>query len=36
MDMMDEKIIELWTRFYNPGLKHIIIGGFAVILHGHI
>ena len=36
MDIMDEEIINLWSKFHQLGLKYIMVGGFATTLHGHI
>ncbi len=34
MDIYDEVIIEIWRVFKNNNLKYIMVGGFAVNLHG--
>ena len=36
MDIMDEEIINLWSKFHQLGLKYIMVEGFATNLHGHI
>lgn len=35
MDFEDEEIIKLWKIFHEHDVKYILVGGFAVSLHGH-
>ncbi|MES2779887.1 MAG: nucleotidyltransferase [Bacteroidota bacterium] len=34
MDISDEEIIEFWKRLYDSKVEYILVGGFAVMLHG--
>ncbi len=34
MDISDEEIIEFWKRLYDSQVEYIMVGGFAVMLHG--
>ena len=34
MDILDEEILGLWRSFLNQKLRYIMVGGFAVNLHG--
>jgi hypothetical protein len=35
MDIFDEEIIHFWKSLSANGVKYIIVGGYAVNLHGH-
>ncbi len=35
MDIFDEEILKVWQSFYKHELRYILIGGFAVNLHGY-
>ena len=35
MDILDEDILSLWRSLNNNGVRYIMIGGFAVNLHGY-
>jgi hypothetical protein len=34
MDIFDEDLIAIWRTFAKNNLKYIMVGGFAVNLHG--
>jgi hypothetical protein len=34
MDIFDEHLIEIWKSFSNNNVKYIMVGGFAVNMHG--
>jgi len=36
MDIYDDEILATWARFYEKGLRYIMVGGFAINLHGHL
>lgn len=35
MDIFDEEMLKVWQSFYKHELRYILIGGFAVNLHGY-
>lgn len=35
MDMFDKEFINFWTALNNNGVRYIMVGGVASILHGH-
>ena len=36
MEIYDDEILAIWARFYEKGLRYIMVGGFAINLHGHL
>jgi hypothetical protein len=35
MDLFDEEFLRIWRTFEAKGLRYMMVGGFAVNLHGH-
>lgn len=36
MDILDEELLQFWKSLNGNNVKYIMVGGFAVNLHGHI
>ena len=35
MDVFDEEILKFWTCLYDNNVKYIMVGGFAINIHGY-
>ena len=35
MDIFDQEILNFWKALYNSGVEYILIGGYAINLHGY-